>query len=403
MKLLVLLFLVFTYCAAEVYFQEEFGEGWEQRWVTSKSKEADGTLGKFEWTAGKYHDESDKGIQTSEDAHFYQISAAMKEFSNEGKDLVIQYSVKHDQKLDCGGAYVKILPAGLDQENFNGDSPYNIMFGPDVCGNTKRVHVIFNYKGQNHLIKQEIRPEMDEFTHVYTLIVKPDNSFRVLIDNKEVRSGKITDEFDVLPPTTIPDPDAKKPSDWVDQKEVADPAAVKPEDWDTISAEIPDANAKKPEDWDDELDGEWEVPMIDNPEYKGEWKAPMIANPAYQGEWVHPKIDNPAYKNDETLYRYQSSKFIGIEIWQVKSGTIFDNILVTDDAALAKEWAERSVHAQEDEKTAKDAKKSSKSDDDDESDEVDEDIEDFDFDDFAGDEGEEAEHDHDHDHDHDEL
>ncbi len=27
--------------------------------------------------------------------------------------------------------------------------------------------------------------------------------------------------------------------------------------------------AKKPDDWDDEEDGEWEAPMIDNPEYKG--------------------------------------------------------------------------------------------------------------------------------------
>lgn len=398
MKVLALLFLVFTYCAAEVFFQEEFGDGWEQRWVYSKFKESEGTAGKFAWTAGKYHDESDKGIQTSEDAHFYQISAEMKEFNNEGKDIYIQYSVKHDQKLDCGGAYVKILPAGIDQENFNGDSPYNIMFGPDVCGNTKRVHVIFNYKGQNHLITKEIRPENDEFTHVYTLIVKADNSIQVLIDNKEVRTGKIPDEFTVLAPKQIPDPDAKKPSDWVDVKEIADPTATKPADWDNIPAEIPDTNAKKPEDWDDELDGEWEVPMIDNPEYKGEWKAPMIPNPEYKGEWVHPKIDNPAYQYDEKIYHYESSKYIGIEIWQVKSGTVFDNFLVTDDANLAKEWAERSVKAQEAEKVAKESNKSEGGDDDGESEDagLDEDAEDFDFEDLAGDDDE-------HEHDHDEL
>ena len=29
------------------------------------------------------------------------------------------------------------------------------------------------------------------------------------------------------------------------------------------------SKAKKPDDWDDEEDGEWEAPMIDNPEYKG--------------------------------------------------------------------------------------------------------------------------------------
>lgn len=30
--------------------------------------------------------------------------------------------------------------------------------GPDICGySTKKVHVIFNYKGKNHLIKKEVK------------------------------------------------------------------------------------------------------------------------------------------------------------------------------------------------------------------------------------------------------
>jgi len=29
---------------------------------------------------------------------------------NTGKDLVVQFSVKHAQKLDCGGGYIKLLP-----------------------------------------------------------------------------------------------------------------------------------------------------------------------------------------------------------------------------------------------------------------------------------------------------
>jgi calreticulin len=360
MKVLIFLCLILALATAEIYFGEEFGDDWEQRWVHSKSKDSEGTAGKFVLTPGKYHDSSDKGIQTSQDAHFYQISAGFKEFSNKGKDLILQYSVRHEQKLDCGGAYVKILPAGLDQENFNGESPYNIMFGPDVCGSSKRVHVIFNYKGENHLIKKEIRPETDELSHVYTLIVKSDNTFQVLIDNKEVRAGSIVDEFDVLAPKTIPDPDAKKPDNWVDQKDISDPSAVKPEGWDAIPAEIPDKSAVKPEDWDDELDGEWEVPMIENPEYQGEWKAPMIKNPDYQGEWVHPKIDNPAYKYDESIYSFSSNKYLGIEIWQVKSGTIFDNFLVTDDAAVAEEWAQKTLKAQETEKAESEKEKASK-------------------------------------------
>ena len=74
-------------------------------------------MGEFAHTAGKYyHDASDKGIQTSEDARFYGISSKMSEsFDNKDKDLVIQFSVKHENKIDCGGAYIKLLP-DIDQK-----------------------------------------------------------------------------------------------------------------------------------------------------------------------------------------------------------------------------------------------------------------------------------------------
>jgi len=247
--------------------------------------------------------------------------------------------VKHEQDIDCGGGYVKILPTGLDQENFNGDSEYNIMFGPDICGATKRVHFIVTYKGKNHLIKNEIRAESDVFSHLYTLIINPDQTFQVLIDNKEVRKGSLLEAFDFLPPKEINDPSVSKPSDWVDEKEIVDPEAKKPEDWDTIPAQIKDAEAQQPEDWDTELDGEWEAPQVPNPEYKG--------------EWVHPRIANPEYQEDSQIYAFNSNKYVGIEIWQVKSGTIFDNFLVTDSVETAAEWAEKSANRQQAEKDLK--------------------------------------------------
>ncbi len=49
------------------------------------------------------------GLQTSQDARFYAISHKFDSFSNEGKDLVIQFQVKHEQNIDCGGGYVKVL------------------------------------------------------------------------------------------------------------------------------------------------------------------------------------------------------------------------------------------------------------------------------------------------------
>lgn len=70
-----------------------------------------------------------QGLQTSQDARFYALSSRFDSFSNEGKPLVIQFTVKHEQKIDCGGGYVKIFPADLDQTNMHGESQYYIMFG----------------------------------------------------------------------------------------------------------------------------------------------------------------------------------------------------------------------------------------------------------------------------------
>merc|ERR1711866_16286 len=125
-------------------------------------------------------------------------------------------------------------------------------------------------------------------------------------------------------------------------------------------------------------DGEWEAPMIDNPEYKGEWSVKRISNPAYKGFWEQKKIANPDYKDDDNLYKYADFGFLGFDLWQVKGGTIFDNVIVTDDAseadAFAKKWKELSEVEKAAKKAEDDAKKSespsdSKSDDEDEDDE----------------------------------
>jgi len=326
--LLFTILVIFSLAFGKVFYDETFDSNWQSRWVKSEFKSDNGLLTL-----------NDDGIKTSEDARFYHYSSSFDEFTNKDDTLVFQFESRHAQNLDCGGGYLKILPSGFDAKQFNGDTPYAIMFGPDMCGSSKRTHLIFSYKGKNHLIKNDIPCESDTFTHVYTLILKPDQSFRVLIDNVEKRKGNLLDDFDFLPPKEINDPNQSKPSDWVDNAKMVDPEDKKPEGWDDIPAQISDPEAKKPEDWDDDLDGEWTAPMIDNPEYKGEWKARMIDNPAYKGPWVHPQIANPEYSVDNSIYSYDQLSAVGIEIWQVKSGSTFDNILITNDESLASERA----------------------------------------------------------------
>lgn len=135
--------------------------------------------------------------------------------------------------------------------------------GPDICGpGTKKVHVILRYKGENKLIKKDIRCKVinlftlfeysfihplslcppppssthtytltkdDEFTHLYTLILRSDNTYEVKIDNKKAEGGSLEEDWDLLAPKTIPDPDAKKPEDWDDRPKIDDPEDSMPE------------------------------------------------------------------------------------------------------------------------------------------------------------------------------
>merc|ERR1711866_18768 len=155
----------------------------------------------------------------------------------------------------------------------------------------------------------------------------------------------------------IDDPEDKKPDDWVEEKRIVD------------------SDAKKPDDWDDEEDGEWEAPMKDNPAYKGDWYGKRISNPAYKGIWEAKKIANPEYEDDDSVYKFDDFGFLGFDLWQVKGGTIFDNVIITDDAAEAdaftKKWkglseVEKSKKKdEEDSKKADDKKKEDEDDDDD--------------------------------------
>ncbi|KAL7297736.1 hypothetical protein TKK_0008771 [Trichogramma kaykai] len=312
-------------------------DSWKENWVQSEHEGQE--YGKFVLSHGKFwNDESlDKGLQTSQDAKFYAISRKFDSFSNENKPLVIQYSVKHEQNIDCGGGYIKVFDCSLNPKDLHGETPYLMMFGPDICGpGTKKVHVILNYKGKNLMVNKNIRCKDDVFTHLYTLIITPDNTYEVLIDNEKVESGKLEEDWDFLPPKKIKDPSVSKPTDWEDEATIPDPEDKKPADWDKPE-HIHDPEAAKPEDWDDEMDGEWEAPMIDNPEFKGEWKPKQISNPNYKGPWVHPEIDNPEYSPDQNLYLKKEICAVGFDLWQVKSGSIFDNILITDDVDYAKQ------------------------------------------------------------------
>uniref|UniRef100_A0A8D2D7M6 Calreticulin n=1 Tax=Sciurus vulgaris TaxID=55149 RepID=A0A8D2D7M6_SCIVU len=296
--------------------RESLKNGWKKRWVESKHRQ---DYGKFQLTAGKFYGdkEKDKGLQTSEDAKFYALSTRFKPFSNENETLVVQFSVKHEQGIDCGGGYVKLFPATLNQEDMHSESEYYIMFGPDICGfGNNKVQVILHYQGKYHENNKTIKCRVN--THLYTLIIRPNATYEVKIDNQQVAAGELEDDWQFLPPRKIKDPYARKPRKWDERLQIEDPEDKKPEDWEDFEY-IPDPEAKKPDDWNEAMDGEWEGPLIPNLKYKVRWGGGV------------PISNNPI-----------------ILFHQVKSGTIFDNFLLTNDEEFAEEvgnktWGMRKV------------------------------------------------------------
>merc|ERR1711930_32640 len=221
------------------------------------------------------------------------------------------------------------------------------------------------------------KQENEGTSHLYRMILKPDNTVRVEIDEEKIYEGSIKEDWEVLKPKEIADPADKKPEDWADDSMMDDPEDKKPDDW-VEEKRIVDTDAKKPDDWDDEEDGEWEAPMKDNEAYKGDWYGKRISNPAYKGIWEAKKIANPEYEDDDSVYKYSDFSFIGFDLWQVKAGTIFDNVIITDDKAeadaFAKKWKVLSEVEQAKKKEEDDAKKAA----DDKKDEKDEDDDDED-------------------------
>ena len=104
------------------------------------------------------------------------------------------------------------------------------MFGPDRCGyEVSRIHAIFNHDGENLLKKDEVKLEYadkNEFTHLYTLIVKPDGTYDIQFDGVSKAKGTLLEGW-AFPSKTIDDPTDIKPADWVDEAKIVDPTATK--------------------------------------------------------------------------------------------------------------------------------------------------------------------------------
>ncbi|XP_013001959.2 calreticulin-3 isoform X3 [Cavia porcellus] len=228
--------------------------------------------------------------------------------------------------MDCGGGYVKLFPADLDPRTLNSQSPYYIMFGPDICGfDFKKVHVILQFKNEYHANKKTIKCKVDGFTHLYTLILRPDLTYEVKIDGQSTELGSIEHDWHL---TSLRKTAAMVVAAAADTDQGRARTA---QDW---KKHFLDARANKPSDWNSELDRDWPGPMLQKPPYQDGLK-PEGINPDI---WLHEKMSSTSYLTQYDLSEFENIGAIGLELWQVRSGTIFDNFLLTDDEAYAENF-----------------------------------------------------------------
>jgi len=373
-------------------FQDE--EAFNKRWTHSSNPSFSA---RFEVGTGGDNPSisAEKGLFVPREAQRYAIFGSLDEVFNfeEQNTFVVQYEVRLHNDLQCGGGYIKLASKqgeGWTAGDVTNETPYTVMFGPDKCGGTNKVHFIWRFQNpvsgeyEEHHLKQSPSPAgtSDRRSHLYTLVMRSDNSFEIFIDKTSQIKGDLLTDFEppLVPPKQIHDPSDEKPEEWVDDAKIPDPDASKPVDWDEdaprripdpeaekpdgwnddATVEIEDPDAQEPEDWDQEDDGEWEAPlienpacsvgcgkwkapMIDNPDFKGRWHAPMVDNPDYIGEWEPKQIDNPAYFEETTPFeKLDSVAGIVVDIWTMQRGIEYDNMYVgsSEDTAyeLTKAW-----------------------------------------------------------------
>ncbi len=234
---------------------EQFVRGGEHAWTSSRvlkavvvaGEEAEQLLLSPKDKASWRFDEAvtypglrgDRGLLLASASYPYAISAPLAApiiFDGE-EDFIFQYEVKMQDGLECGGAYFKLFraPDGgegseprstFDSGNVDKSSPYSIMFGPDRCGTTDRIHLIFQHLNrttgkveERHLVNA---PEIKktQLTTLYGLILRRDGTFAIKTNGETVRSGSLSTDFNppFSTPPTIDDPSARKPFDWVDDE-----------------------------------------------------------------------------------------------------------------------------------------------------------------------------------------
>jgi calnexin len=97
--------VLFVASSSDTIFYDSFDENWDGRWIVSQSSDYGG-----KWKYEKSEGHEDYGLLVSQPAKKYGIAVDLPEEVNPTDNtVVLQYDLRLQKGLECGGAYLKYL------------------------------------------------------------------------------------------------------------------------------------------------------------------------------------------------------------------------------------------------------------------------------------------------------
>jgi hypothetical protein len=207
-----IIYLLITFCflfcvtSTELYFEETFDHDdvfASGKWQTSVQPlyVSQPLKVKASVSAPESH-RHDMGIQLTQEMKHYGFGAKLNSpvSISPRQSLVLQYEVKFEEGLTCGGAYVKLLRRTSPDHDvmlpqLDTDTPYSVMFGPDRCGAVNKIHLIIQHfnpvsnQWEEKHFNETIPVHGDKNTHLYSFAIHGNNDFEIRVDNKIAKSG----------------------------------------------------------------------------------------------------------------------------------------------------------------------------------------------------------------------
>jgi hypothetical protein len=121
------------------------------------------------------------------------------DYEDDEEVFILQYEAKFERGLLCSGATVRLLrslPKHHTLKDFDSNSPFSILFGPEGCDGKNLVRLYINYRNpvskqfQESRLNITINVPQDRHSHLYTLVLLRNSDYQVHVDGSPVLHGE---------------------------------------------------------------------------------------------------------------------------------------------------------------------------------------------------------------------